>query len=214
MSISILIVDDHPVFRFGLRALIEAEPDMHVIGETMSGVEAVTLAAANPVDVVLMDINLPDINGIEATRQILKIKPEAHVLILTMFDDDTVFSAMRVGALGYILKGASGDETLRAIRAAANGEAIFSPAIAQRLMRYIGVPNKPTAFPDLTEREREILALLAQGLTNAAIAERLSLSVKTVRNRVSDIFSKLQVSDRTEAILKAREAGLGQAGMS
>jgi DNA-binding NarL/FixJ family response regulator len=210
MSISILIVDDHPVFRFGLRSLIEAEQDLCVAGEATSGAEAVALAEANPVDVVLMDINLPDINGIEATRRILKAKPDAHVLVITMFDDDTVFSAMKAGALGYILKGASGEETLRAIRAAANGEAIFSPTIARRVMQHLDAPNRTMAFPDLTEREREILALLSQGLTNAAIAERLSLSVKTVRNRVSDIFSKLQVSDRAEAILKAREAGLGE----
>lgn len=210
MSISILIVDDHPVFRFGLRALIEAEQDMRVAGEAASGVEAVTFAGATVADVILMDINLPDVNGIEATRRILKLRPDAHVLIITMFDDDTVFSAMKAGALGYILKGASGDETLRAIRAAAHGEAIFSPTIARRVMQHLDAPNKPAAFPDLTEREREILALLAQGLTNTAIAEQLSLSVKTVRNRVSDIFSKLQVGDRAEAILKAREAGVGQ----
>ena len=209
MSISILIVDDHPVFRFGLRSLIEAEPDLKVVGEATNGTEAVALAETSPVDVILMDINLPDINGIEATRRILKARPGAHVLVITMFDDDTVFSAMKAGALGYILKGAGGDETLRAIRAAANGEAIFSPTIARRVMQHLDAPNRPTAFPDLTEREREILALLSQGLTNTAIAERLSLSVKTVRNRVSDIFSKLQVSDRAEAILKAREAGLG-----
>ena len=210
MSISILIVDDHPVFRFGLRSLIQAEPDLQVVAEAASGSEAVALAEANPADVVLMDINLPDINGIEATRRILKVRPDAHVLVITMFDDETVFSAMKAGALGYILKGAGGDETLRAIRAAAHGEAIFSPAIAKRVMRHLDAPNRPMAFPDLTEREREILALLAQGLTNTAIAERLSLSVKTVRNRVSDIFSKLQVSDRAEAILKARGAGLGE----
>ena len=209
MSISILIVDDHPVFRFGLRSLIEAEPDLKVMGEATNGAEAVALAETSPADVILMDINLPDVNGIEATRRILKARPGAHVLVITMFDDDTVFSAMKAGALGYILKGAGGDETLRAIRAAANGEAIFSPTIARRVMQHLDAPNKPTVFPDLTEREREILALLSQGLTNTAIAERLSLSVKTVRNRVSDIFSKLQVSDRAEAILKAREAGLG-----
>jgi len=207
MSISILIVDDHPMFRFGLRLLLEAEQDLHVVGEATSGEEAVTFAEANPVDVVLMDINLPDVNGIEATRRILKARPDSHVLIITMFDDDTVLAAIKVGALGYILKGASGDETLRAVRAAANGEAIFSPTVARRVRQHFDAPNKPTVFPDLTEREREILALLAQGLTNAAIAERLSLSVKTVRNQVSNVFSKLQVADRAQAIIRAREAG-------
>ena len=208
MSISILIVDDHPVFRFGLRALIAAEHDLHVAGEATDGAQAVDFITANPVDVVLMDINLPDVNGIEATRRILQRAPGTRVLIVTMFDDDTVFSALKAGALGYILKGASGEETLRAIRAAANGEAIFSPTIAQRMMQHFDAPGRIEPFPELTEREREVLALLAQGLTNAAIAERLSLSVKTVRNRVSDIFSKLQVSDRAEAIIKARKAGI------
>ena len=208
MTMTILIVDDHPVFRFGLRALIGAEPDMQIIGEATNGTEALALAANQPLDLVLMDIKLPDINGLEVTRRLRALQPEARVLVISMLDDTTVFNALKAGACGYILKGASGEETLRAIRAAASGEAIFSPTIAQRIMRYFMTPPTTVAFPELTEREREILALLAQGLTNSAIAERLSLSTKTVRNRVSDIFSKLQVNDRAEAIIKARDAGM------
>lgn len=209
--IRILIADDHPVFRFGLKALLSAEPDTEVIGEAASGEEAVTLAANLRPDLILMDINLPQINGIEATRRILAKNPDIGVLIITMFEDDTVFAALRAGARGYILKGAEGEETLRAIRAAANGESIFSPAIAQRLTRFLAqAPSQETLpFPELTPREREILTLMAQGLTNGAIAERLSLSPKTVRNLVSIVFSKLHVADRAEAIIKAREAGLG-----
>lgn len=208
MTTSILIVDDHPVFRFGLKALISAEPDLRVAGEAVDGAQALAHVAATPVDVVVLDINLPDINGIECARRILALAPAARVLIVTMFDDDTVFSALKAGALGYILKGASGEETLRAIRATANGEAIFSPAIARRMLQHFDAPARVDPFSELTEREREILTLLAQGLTNAAIAERLSLSVKTVRNRVSDVFGKLHVGDRAEAIVKARKLGM------
>jgi DNA-binding NarL/FixJ family response regulator len=157
-----------------------------------------------------MDINMPDINGIEATKKIRELGGETAVLMLTMFDDDTVFSAMRAGAQGYLLKGVQGEETIRAVRAAANGEVIFSPGIAERMMNFFakgGSLHHP--FPTLTPREREILQLVAKGLTNSAIAENLVLSPKTVRNQVSTIFSKLQVASRSEAIVKAREAGLG-----
>ena len=213
--IRILIADDHPVFRFGLRALLEAQSDIVVVGEAESGAAAVQMAQSLRPDVVLMDINMPGLNGIEATKQIMAsaTSPRAAVLIITMFDDDTVFTAVRAGARGYLLKGAQGDETLRAIRAVANGEVIFSPGVAAQMMDFFarGVPGVSYAkpFPELTPREREILGLLAQGLSNGAIAEKLVLSSKTVRNQVSTIFSKLQVASRSEAIVKAREARLG-----
>jgi DNA-binding NarL/FixJ family response regulator len=159
-----------------------------------------------------MDINMPELNGLEATRQIMAENPQANILVLTMFDDDTVFAAIRAGARGYLLKGSEGEETLRAIRAVAGGEAIFSPNIAERLLQHFA--NEPQTgaappFPDLTPRELEVLELIAQGLTNSAIAEKLVLSPKTVRNQVSTIFSKLQVANRAEAIVRARKAGLG-----
>ena len=213
--IRILIADDHPVFRFGLRALLEAQSDIVVVGEAESGAAAVQMAQSLRPDVVLMDINMPGLNGIEATKQIMAsaTSPRAAVLIITMFDDDTVFTAVRAGARGYLLKGAQGDETLRAIRAVANGEVIFSPGVAAQMMDFFarGVPGVSYAmpFPELTPREREILGLLAQGLSNGAIAEKLVLSSKRVRNQVSTIFSKLQVASRSEAIVKAREARLG-----
>lgn len=211
--INILIADDHPVFRFGLRALLEAQTDMAVIGEAESGLEAVRQAAKLQPDVVLMDINMPELNGIEATKKITEKEEAPAVLIITMFDDDTVFTAMHAGARGYLLKGAQGDETLRAIRAVANGEVIFSPGVAKRMMSFFakGVKRKSAEpFPELTPREREVLTLLATGLTNDAIAEKLVLSPKTIRNQVSHIFGKLQVASRSEAIVMAREAGLGK----
>ena len=209
--IRILIADDHPVFRFGLRALLSAESDIEILGEATNGQEVVTLATSLEPDLILMDINLPKLNGVESTRQILALKPDMGILIITMFEDDTIFAALRAGARGYILKGAEGEETLRAIRAAANGESIFSPTVAQRLTQFFTQSSTQSGsllFQELTHRERDILKLIAQGLTNTAIAERLSLSPKTVRNQVSIILSKLQVADRAEAIIKAREAGL------
>jgi DNA-binding NarL/FixJ family response regulator len=208
----ILIVDDHPVFRFGLRALLESQADMEVVDEVENGRDAVHAAQTLRPDVVLMDVNMPGLNGIEATRQITEEDGETAVLIITMFDDDTVFTAMQAGARGYLLKGAQGDETLRAIRAVANGEVIFSPGVAGQMMAYFARGKKPGGdipFPELTPREREVLELLAEGLTNNAIAEELVLSPKTVRNQVSNIFGKLQVASRSEAIVKAREAGIG-----
>jgi DNA-binding NarL/FixJ family response regulator len=216
--IRILIADDHPVFRFGLRALLNAMPDTEVVGEGTTGEEALALAGSVQPDVILMDINMPGVNGIEATRRIRETNPDIRILIVTMLEDDSVFTAMRAGARGYMVKGAEPAEVLRAIRAIADGEAIFSPAIAERLMHYFANPpaasdSTPPAeapvFPDLTEREREVLALIAQGLTNSAIAERLVLSPKTVRNYITEIFSKLQVADRAQAIIRARNAGLG-----
>ena len=214
--IRVLIADDHPVFRYGLRALLLAEATMmEVVGEATSGEEAVALAAQCLPDVILMDVNMPGLNGIEATRRILAATPQVGILMLTMFDDDeSVFAAMRAGARGYLLKGAEGEEAVRAIVGVNNGEAIFSPAVACRLIGYFGAPhrNQPSdpaqLFPELTEREREVLTLIAQGYTNPAIAEQLVLSPKTVRNHVSSIFSKLQVAGRAEAIIRARDAGL------
>jgi DNA-binding NarL/FixJ family response regulator len=214
--IRVLIADDHPVFRYGLRALLLAEASMvEVVGEATTGEEAVSMATACLPDVILMDLNMPGLNGIEATRRILALAPQIGILVLTMFDDDeSVIAAMRAGARGYLLKGAEGDEAIRAITSASKGEAIFSPTIANRLFGYFEAPgrrlplNPVRPFPELTVREREILTLIAQGYTNPAIAERLVLSPKTVRNHVSVIFGKLQVAGRPEAIVLARESGL------
>lgn len=213
-SIRLLIADDHTLFREGLRLLLDATPDVDVVGEAATGDEAIALAASHQPEVILMDIQMPGSNGIEATRRIIHTSPHIGVIMLTMLeDDDSVFAAMRAGARGYILKGADKAEVLKTIRAVAGGEALFGPAIAQRLMNFFGAlgptpPAAPLAFPELTEREREVLSLIARGHNNTAIAERLTLSPKTVGNHISNIFSKLQVADRAQAIIRAREAGL------
>jgi DNA-binding NarL/FixJ family response regulator len=208
----VLIVDDHPLFRDGLRGLLESVGDLEVAGEAGSGEEAIALAGALQPDVVLMDLNMPPPDGIEATRRIVADSPRANVLVVTMYEDDeSVFAALRAGARGYVLKGASQAETLRAIRAVGNGEAIFGPSIASRVMRYFACPQPAATaslFPELTQRETEILRLIAQGRTNEDIAERLVLSLKTVRNHVSNICGKLQVADRAQAVIRARDAGL------
>jgi len=209
---TLLIADDHADFREGLRALLESVADLEVVGEAATGEEAVTLATRLQPDVVLMDINMPGLNGIEATRRILHTSPHISVLMLTMFeDDDSVFAAVRAGARGYVLKGALKAEILRAIEVVSSGEAIFGPAIARKLIHFFASPRPaaPQIFPELTDREREILTLMTQHLTNPEIAERLAISQKTVRNQVSNILSKLQVVDRAQAIIRAREAGLG-----
>jgi DNA-binding NarL/FixJ family response regulator len=209
----VLVADDHPLFRQGLRTAIEAGDGVEVVGEAETGVEAVALTLELQPDVVVMDVQMPERNGIEATREIVGQSPHVGVLVLTMFeDDDSVFAAMRAGARGYLLKGSDHDEIVRAIRAVSSGEAIFGPAIATRLMAYFAAsPGGPAqAFPELTAREREVLELIAQGHSNAAIADRLVLSQKTVRNHVSNIFTKLQVADRAQAIVRARKAGLGR----
>jgi DNA-binding NarL/FixJ family response regulator len=208
----VLIADDHLLFRDGLRALLASADDTDLVGEASTGEEVVALAASLQPDIVLMDVQMPGVNGIDATRQIVRMSPHIGVLVVTMFEDDhSVFAAMRAGARGYMLKGASHAEMLRAIRAVGSGEAIFSPVIAARLIDYfanIRPVTPPQVFPELSDREREVLALLAQGASNAEIAARLVLSPKTVRNHVSNILSKLQVADRAEAIVRAREAGL------
>jgi DNA-binding NarL/FixJ family response regulator len=213
-TIRILIADDHAPFRAGLRGLVTSNPDTEIVGEAATGEEAVSLAASLQPDVILMDIQMPDVNGIEAARRILHTSPHISILMLTMFeDDDSVFAALRAGARGYLLKGALKAEILRAIRGVYSGEAIFGPAIAKRLIQYFAAPrpaSPPEIFPELTEREREVLELIAQHRTNIDIAERLALTPKTVRNHVSNIFAKMQVADRAQAIMRAREAGLGR----
>ena len=216
-QLRVLIADDHPLFRSGLRALLGALPDTAVAGEATTGEEAVALAAELQPDLVVMDLQMPGISGIEATRRILDASPHIAVLVVTMFEDDySVFAAMRAGARGYVLKDTDEEDMLHAIRAVGKGEAIFSPAVARRVIDFFtgtrstverAVPTR--AFPELTDREREVLDLIAQGLSNAELADRLSLSPKTVRNHISNIFAKLQVTDRAQAIVRARKAGLG-----
>ncbi len=210
----ILIADDHPLFRNGMRTLLSSVPDVEVVGIATNGDEVISLAASLQPEVILMDLQMPGIGGIEATRRILHISPHIRILVVTMFEDDhSVFAALRAGARGYILKDADEDEILRAVRAVGRGEAIFSPTIAQHLIDFFAAPRPailPHLFPELTDREREILLLIAQGYSNSAIAKHLTLSLKTVANHVSNIFSKLQVADRAQAIIRAREAGFDQ----
>jgi DNA-binding NarL/FixJ family response regulator len=216
-SIRILIADDHGVVREGLRAVLGCEIDMEIVGEAATGKEVVERAAELRPDVILMDIQMPELNGIEATRRILDANPDVGVVVLTMFeDDDSVFAAMRAGARGYVLKGASPSEILKVVRAVAAGEAHFGPEIARRLMSFFSEQSQASTqdiFPELSARESEILDLIAQGHTNAKIAARLYLSPKTVGNHISHIFTKLQVADRAHAIIRAREAGLGREDM-
>ena len=217
-TIRILLADDHAVFREGLRAVLGSEPDMEVVGEAATGKEVVERAAELKPDVILMDIQMPGINGIEATRRIHSARPDVGIVVLTMFeDDDSVFSAMRAGARGYVLKGADPSEILKVVRAVAGGEAHFGPEIARRLVDFFSTPKAATpeeALPELTARERDILGLIAQGQTNAKIAAQLFVSPHTVRNHITHIFAKLQVADRAEAIVRARRAGLGRDGAS
>ena len=211
--IRVLVADDHAAFRDGLAAVLGTADDLELVGEAASGDDAVAAVAARQPDVVLMDVNMPGLDGIEATRRIVDGSPHVAILVLTMHDDDeTVFAAVRAGARGYLLKGAQRAELLRAVRAVAAGDAIFGPGVARRLVDFFSRPAPrpdPEAFPELTEREREILELIARGRSNAEITSALVLAPKTVRNHVSNIFAKLQVRDRAEAIVRAREAGLG-----
>ncbi len=207
----VLVVEDHPLFRKGVVALLESVPGFVVAGTATTGEEAVASARTLRPDVVLMDLQLPGISGIEATRAVVTADPEVRVLVLSLFEDeDSVFLALRAGARGYVLKDADEEELTGAIRAVARGEAIFSQAVAGRVLAYFSRPQEtPKVFPALTDREREILGLIAQGRPNPVIARTLSLSPKTVANYVSAIFAKLQVADRAEAMIRAREAGLG-----
>jgi DNA-binding NarL/FixJ family response regulator len=210
----VLVADDHPAFRRGLQLMLADIEDVELVGEAETGARAVELAAELAPDVVLMDLRMPDLDGIEATRRVVRQVPAPAVVVLTMFeDDDSVFAAMRAGARGYLLKGAEQDEIVRAVQAAAAGEAIFGPTVATRVIAHFssGAGSTGAAFPSLTEREREVLEMIAAGKGNATIAHELLISLKTVRNHVSNIFTKLQVPDRSSAIVKARQAGLGGA---
>ncbi|HUF00164.1 MAG TPA: response regulator transcription factor [Anaerolineales bacterium] len=214
--IKLMIADDHRLFREGIKALLALTDDIEIVGEAEDGESTLKRCEELQPDIILMDINMPGLNGIRATEQILQKQPETRIIMLTMLEDDaSVFNAMRVGARGYLLKGADPQEVLSVIRAVAEGQALFGPAIATRLMNYFKeLGSKPgstetlTLFPDLTERELEILRLIAQGLNNQEIAQKFVLSPKTVRNHITNIFSKLQVADRAQAIVRAREAGL------
>jgi DNA-binding NarL/FixJ family response regulator len=211
-KIRVLVADDHPAFRAGLQLMLADAPDLEVVGLAENGDQAVELAEPLRPDVVVMDLRMPGLDGIGATRRLLELDPAVGVVVLTMFeDDDSVFAAMRAGARGYLLKGAEQDEILRAIRAVAAGEVLLGPSIARRVIEHFssGDGSARAAFPALTERERQVLDLIAAGKGNAVIAHELVLSLKTIRNHVSNIFTKLQVSDRAAAIVKARDAGFG-----
>jgi DNA-binding NarL/FixJ family response regulator len=215
--LTIVVAEDHPLFRRALVALVSGHPGWQVVAEVEDGVGAVTAAHTEQPDVVLMDLKLPGLDGIEATRRIVSASPHVAVLVLTMYDDDTsVFEAMRAGARGYLLKGADEAEIVRAVADVADGGAIFGPSVARRVVEFFAAPRPPTmpevVFPELTTREHEVLNLIASGRSNADVADALVVSPKTVRNHVSNIFAKLHVVDRSAAIVKAREAGLGLHG--
>lgn len=215
-QIRVVIADDHKLFREGIKALLAVTEDIEIIGEADDGGSVLRICQDLEPDIVLMDINMPGHNGIQATEKILEKQPDTRIIMLTMLEDDaSVFNAMRVGARGYLLKGADPKEVLSVIRAVAEGQALFGPAIAVRLMNYFKeLSLKPVSsaegspFPELTERELEVLRLIAQGLNNQEIAQKLVLSSKTVRNHITNIFSKLQVANRAQAIVRARGAGL------
>jgi DNA-binding NarL/FixJ family response regulator len=210
--VRVIVADDHPVYREGLAMMLGTGSEIEVVGMASTGAEAIALAMREHPDVVVMDLRMPDLDGVAATRELTEREPGIAVLMLTMYDDDeSVFHAVRAGARGYLLKGANRDEILRAVLAVAGGDAIFGPALARRIASFFSSPPPAPAGPieGLTARETEILHLIAAGRSNTAIAETLVLSPKTVRNHVSSIFAKLQVSDRGAAIVRARRAGLG-----
>ena len=211
-AVRVLLADDHPTFRRGLGALLASLDEVALVGEAATGTEVLAMVPEVSPDVVVMDLHMPEMNGIEATRRISTTHPDVAVLVLTMLEDDeSVFAAMRAGARGYVVKGADTDDVVRALMSVARGDAVFGPAVAARVLSYLTRPlsaRDPVLFPELSTREREILSLIAAGLPNAEVARRLFLSPKTVRNQVSSIFTKLQVTDRAEAIVRARQAGL------
>lgn len=214
-ALRVLIADDHPIYRPGLRTLIVGQPDLELVGEAATGAEAVELALSTGPDVVLMDLTMPELDGVTATSRIKAARPAVAVLVLTMLDEgSSVLAAMRAGARGYLVKGAGGEEALRGIRAVASGEILIGPEVAAAVLDQLTEVPSPQAkpFPELTDRERDILRLLAEGHTNVSIADRLYLSPKTVRNYVSTIFRKLEVTARVDAVIKARQAGFGQSG--
>ena len=214
--IKLMIADDHRLFREGIKALLAVTEDIEIVGEAEDGETTIEKCLELQPNVILMDINMPGLNGIQATARILERQPQTRIVMLTMLEDDaSVFHAMRAGARGYLLKGADPQEVLSVIRAVAEGQALFGPAIAARLLHYFkelgtkpSLPRTATDFQELTERELEVLRLISQGLNNQEIAHKLFLSPKTVRNHITNIFSKLQVADRAQAIVRAREAGL------
>ena len=213
--VRVVVVDDHVLFRQGLTALLDAAPDTTVVGQAGDGAEAVDVVAATTPDVVLMDIQMPRVNGIVATRTVVDARPDVAVVMLTMLeDDDSLFAAMCAGARGYLLKGADKADVLSSVRAAAAGEARFGPVVAQRITTFFRRADdqdlRVTPFAQLTDREREVLDLIAGGLDNSTIASKLFISTKTVSNHISNIFAKLHVADRAQAIVIAREAGLGR----
>jgi len=211
--VRVVVADDHPIVRAGLVALLSSLADVEVVATATTGHQAVREVVTHRPAVVLLDLNMPELGGIAATREIARAAPEVAVLVLTMYDDDdSVFSAMRAGARGYLVKGVEQDDIVRAIRSVAAGEAVFGPGVARRVLGFLTAPEprREAVFPELTPREREILDLIAAGLRNATIAERMGIATKTVANNVSSILGKLQVADRLQAIVLAREAGLGR----
>nr|WP_062335001.1 response regulator transcription factor [Herbidospora sakaeratensis] len=206
----VLLADDHPLLRHGLRALLEQVAGAEVVGEASDGEEAVALALSLNPDVVVMDLVMPGVGGLEATRRLVDQRPDLGILVLTMSEDDaSVFAALRAGARGYVLKGTAGEDFLAAVAAVARGEAVYGPAVARRIRRFLTTGPGTGPFPELTQREREILDLLANGKSNAEIARALFLSLKTVKNHLTNVFAKLQVADRAQAVVRARQAGLG-----
>jgi len=215
-ALSIVVAEDHPLYRRALADLLGGQADWQVVAEVEDGAGAVTAAHATQPDVVVMDLKLPGLDGIAATRRIVAASPHVAVLVLTMYDDASVFEALRAGARGYLLKGADQSEIVRAVADVADGGAVFGASVARRVIEFFAVPRPPAVpeivFPELTVREHEVLDLLAAGRSNADVAADLVLSPKTVRNHVSNIFAKLHVADRSAAIGQAREAGLGLHG--